>query len=412
VVRTTIEEEITMPTTQELREKAKQKSPFMLQSELPEELETTKLEYERPDGSYGKQTVYVTKGASVEHILFCLKEFMEAARRRNWQGQERFEKYRDTLVGNAKVEWDSARTQVPNLYNLEVFNQQVRVMISQKCGRKSYDNFIKYLQTVKKPMTMEPEQVAMRVQTLSGYMQWLTREGGNAAPTLTELEQRTYFVNLMPDSWIEAFEKANMHVEATTMGNLIEYFKTLQSHEVTRKSATTKTKRSDDDAETSNKRARYSSSRRYGGSGRYYSRSGRSGRGSHRGRSSGRSGRGGRGRDRGTRRPEAQDHCPLHPDGVHTWGDCSQNPRSVNYGMYGQGRGNGGRGGRGGQGNYYVQRDGNANNTNPNVANQNARNNNNANAQPAGRANEQQPAGNNYYLGAPAGVDQMDPFRR
>ena len=93
MVRTTIEEEITMPTTQELREKAKQKSPFMLQSELPEELETTKLEYERPDGSYGKQTVYVTKGASVKHILFCLKEFMEAARQRNWQGQERFEKY-------------------------------------------------------------------------------------------------------------------------------------------------------------------------------------------------------------------------------------------------------------------------------------------------------------------------------
>jgi hypothetical protein len=124
---------------------------------------------------------------------------------------------------------------VPNLYNLEVFNQQVRVMISQKCGWKSYDNFIKYLQMVKKLMMMEPEQVAMRVQTLSGYMQWLTREGGNAAPTLTELEQRTYFVNLMPDSWIESFEKANMHVEVTTMGNLIEYFKTLQSHEVTRK---------------------------------------------------------------------------------------------------------------------------------------------------------------------------------
>ena len=46
-----------------------------------------------------------------------------------------------------------------------------------------------------------------------------------------------------------------------------------------------------------------------------------------------------------------EDVCHKHPHGTHSWSECSLNPASVNYGMFGTGQGSGGgRGGRGGFG--------------------------------------------------------------
>jgi hypothetical protein len=97
-----------------------------------------KVEYTRADGSIGKELLPMHAAESVEHILYCLTEFMEAANEYGWQGQVRFQKYRKTLRGNACTKWDLSVAAGPQNFQLVSFLQNIRYMVvAQMAGPKA-----------------------------------------------------------------------------------------------------------------------------------------------------------------------------------------------------------------------------------------------------------------------------------
>jgi hypothetical protein len=112
-------------TVRDEREKMKRVSPLLIPTELPTEWTREKVEYTRADGTIGKVLLLTHAAESVEHILYCLTEFLEAANEYGWQGQIRFQKYRKTLTGNARTKWDLSVAPGPQNFQIASFFQNI-----------------------------------------------------------------------------------------------------------------------------------------------------------------------------------------------------------------------------------------------------------------------------------------------
>ena len=309
-------------TIREAREQAKRLTPLELISKVKkEDLPEVKVEYIRADGSVGKCTLPSSDYSSVENLLYCLKEFQEAATEYNWNGQVRFNKYRKTLVGDARETWDSAIAAGPANHQLATFNLAIREVIRGIAGLGSYDHLMEYMESAKKPIGMSPSQLAIRLSTLCRSAQYLLQEDGTPGPEITDLKQRRLLLSMCPNSWIEQFMNAGKTAATETIASIIAYMTVQYSMEATTTHPTKKQR-------TEN----YQGSQ--GGYKSYYQ--GRGGRG-YQGRGRGRDyNRGGRGRGRGGRghgrgnnngrgtNPDAM--CPIH--GGHKWRKCIFNPNA------------------------------------------------------------------------------------
>ncbi len=76
------------------------------------------LNYNKPiyaDGRTEKRETPCTDGASIEAILYCLREFLETAKELNFDTtDELFNNFRRILRGAAKDNWDIIIMNIPN----------------------------------------------------------------------------------------------------------------------------------------------------------------------------------------------------------------------------------------------------------------------------------------------------------
>jgi hypothetical protein len=304
-------------TVRDEREKLKRVSPFVLIPSLPTDWPKTKVEYTRADGSIGKHELPTHSAESVEHILYCLTEFNEAAGRFGWQGQERFQKYRDTLVGNARTKWDFAVQAGPQNHQQATFNQNIRYMITQMVGTQAYDNLLEYLKHAKKPTSMDPSTLIDRAQTLFRYAPYLSVDG-NAGDAVPVAQQRRMILSMFPEPWVRNFKNSGQNPSTVNIADILQYMNEQYSSEV---ATGDNRKRNGNSSSTNTKRIR-------GGAGDQDQRRERRG-----GRGGGRGGRGGRGRGRNrngdtwvkTLPPQdPDDPCRIHLS--HKWRKCKFNP--------------------------------------------------------------------------------------
>lgn len=327
-----------------IREEYATLSPFKLMSTLkPSEMAKVKVEYERADETIGKKEMYAARGETVEELCFVFKEFQNAAQSYNWQAETRFIKFREVLEDTARDDWDNAiEDRVNN--NENTFNSCFRTMIKRRSGDNAYDNLINYLQVAKKASDMTPAQVATRIKKISKYVPFLTTVDGNAPQAFTNRTIVKYTLQAMPEPWIASFKRANLRIQNIELDELVEYMTTLHAEEVEQKAKNKRKGPDNTEGERPNKKSRNDYFRNN------VSRNG-PGRGNGRNRNNGR-GNGGRGHGRNAQRgTRPTDKCPEHPHGNHTWGQCSTNPDSPNYGRIPerQGRGNANGRGRGGR---------------------------------------------------------------
>jgi hypothetical protein len=335
----------------EEREKLRRCSPLLITTTFPEEWQMNKIEFTRPDGTIGKQSLPTTQMESTEHILYCLTEFNEAALEYSWQGQARFVKYRQTPRGTARTTWDQVLQLGQQNFQVATFNNAIRRMIGQMTGNLGFANFMQYVEHVKKPLKMTPAILVNRLVTLFSYSQYLTMEDGTAPQPIPDVRQREIIVNAFPDAWVDKFRDANMIPATTPIGTILQYMNIQQSHEPTNDCKGSSTQ--DNNRDISRSRSSYA--------GRGHGRSNDGCRGD---RNGGR-GRDERGHGRGENLPRIQpdDICRLH--GGHKWRKCFYNPHRDDDGNQGRGgRGNGrgrdrdtnyssGRGRASSGGNYY-----------------------------------------------------------
>lgn len=90
------------------RARDKKLTPLSLTTEFPHPWPEVKVKYDLPGGNESTERLPTNQCESVEHLLYCLTEYNNKATERGWNGQARFNKWRDTLRGIACTRWDAS----------------------------------------------------------------------------------------------------------------------------------------------------------------------------------------------------------------------------------------------------------------------------------------------------------------
>ena len=97
-------------------------------------------------------------------------------------------------------------------------------MISNLAGSKhSYDNFLNYLNHVKKPKAMNPSMFITRCLTLFRYVSYLSVEDGTAPALFSELQQRKFIAKILPEAWQQLMEDAGISPANTELARILEF---------------------------------------------------------------------------------------------------------------------------------------------------------------------------------------------
>jgi hypothetical protein len=78
-----------------------------------DDIPTTELLVNYDDSTKKKVKVPTPDLDSLEQVLYCYDEFLEAARKLRLEGDESFELYRDMLRGHAQTTWDVITNALP-----------------------------------------------------------------------------------------------------------------------------------------------------------------------------------------------------------------------------------------------------------------------------------------------------------
>lgn len=346
----------------ERRAQLETRSPLTLLTTIEiDDIPTADLSMNYDDGTKKKVKVPTHDLESVELVLYCFHEFMEAARKLFIDNAEWFEYYRDTLRGHARTAWDLLANEVDmNRRNEVTFRNTFRSYIATIVDETAHRSLMEYLRSTVKPRTMSVMELSRRVQVLCMYAIYLPTETGNPPEAISDDERKTLFFNMMPEDWKTSFTRSNLRISGMNITQMTIYFNGLCALE-TSKDRTGKRRRNDNaNSNTNNYKhrrtggyndsSRRNNGRNGSGANRYNDRNGRENSRGGRGRGNGRGGRG-RGNSSGRGRVQGTDTCPVH--GGHLWRECFLNPHGDDYrprtgnnqgnNNNSQGRGNGSR---------------------------------------------------------------------
>jgi hypothetical protein len=376
----------------ERRAQLESRAPLTLVTTLEiDEIPTAELMITFDDTTFKKVMVPTHDLESLEQVLYCYHEFLEAARKLNLDNAEWFDYYRDTLRGHARIAWDVlANATLPRNRNERTFKATFRLFITTIVDETAYRSLMEYLRTTVKPRNMSVMEVSRRFQVLCMYAEDLPMESGEMPVPLRADEMKSMFYNMMPEEWKDTFTRGNLRMSSMSLSQMAIYFNSLGSMEGPKNQSGKKRKGADNNY-SSNNNSR--NNRQRNNHGRYRGnrndndhgnnrQSGRGGRGNGRGRG-GRGNRNGNGGRNNYQRLHGEDTCPVH--GRHKWRECFLNPHGDDYRPRNGNQGNNnsqnrGNGSRRGDAYHSNNNDGNGSRGNGSNGNNNnqERNNNNS----------------------------------
>jgi hypothetical protein len=119
------------------------------------------------DGSEMKIEVPTHKNMKdVETIFYCMDEFREAARRLEYENDDLYTHYRETLRDDARLAWDLIVKDYLNRTTEEFTDAFRDSLIKEVVDEQAQNNLIAYLRHAVKPKTLTPKMLSQRVHTL------------------------------------------------------------------------------------------------------------------------------------------------------------------------------------------------------------------------------------------------------
>ncbi len=285
-------------------------------------LTTVKLERTLADGTTAKETLPVTRGKSIEEVLYVEEGLMEAATtsfeltRNAGNGRHFFLYFSKVLKDTARTHWTNIVTGITlNQRNWVRFTECIQELYRKFVTRDARDVGFTHLDTIRfEDVKMNVNEFVARSETLHRYYNKLP----GSLPERDDNLKKQKLYEAFHNRWQEDFALNRGNVNANTLDELVEFMKTKEDFK-TANQEEREEKRKRDRSESTQKNKKH--------------------------------------KNLGPDEP-----CPIHK-GHHVWKKCSLNPNSINYknrgGSYGGYNQYGGRGGRsGGRGDFHGGRGG------------------------------------------------------
>lgn len=282
-------------------------APLPLLAQVPDKVERVKLIIPTAGGGVIKREHPMSDGSSIEHHLFCLKEFEEMALQLAFDGDDHFSCYRQTLQEPLRTQWDGQIAGVARtIANWQV---QIQTLLTSFIPPDAYEKYEDYLAVVKKPRKMTPTQLANRLRVLNLYSVRLPSTAG-VPQLMPERKLCTHFFRMMPPQFKSAYKSSGQTLTGATLLALATYFDTLAM------------------MESSGGAKRHGGSNNDGGSHKKQRHNNNNNNNKY---NKNKGGGGNRNNSDNNNNNKGGGKCRVHPNGQHEWKDCARNPKSHNY---------------------------------------------------------------------------------
>ena len=240
----------------EQRAQLESRAPLALVTTLEiDDIPTVELTMNYNDGQKKKVKAPTHDLKSLEQVLFCFQEFLEAARKLHLDGVEWFDYYRDTLHGHERTALDLIATAALEVNrNEEQFWTAYRSFVSTIVDEAAHRLLMDYLQSTVKPWNISVMEVVRRVQILCMYAEDLPTESGQLPVSISDEDKRkTLFYNMIPENWTTTFTRGDSRIATMSIAQMAIYCNGLCALEGGNKNNRKKRKNDDDNNSRSNR---------------------------------------------------------------------------------------------------------------------------------------------------------------
>jgi hypothetical protein len=166
----------------------------------PADFILVKLHQTYQDGRVEKRKVPSTDGGSIEEILYCLKEFQEAAAALNFDtGDELFTNFFRILKSCAKNDWDYIVMNIPNP-TPALFDAAIEQWKQEMILPSARQTMVDYLEAISKPRNMTVEAFVNRIKVMVHYIGDIPFPGADP-PTISQTKMKNIIFWAMPVAW-------------------------------------------------------------------------------------------------------------------------------------------------------------------------------------------------------------------
>jgi hypothetical protein len=153
------------------------------------------------DGRTEKREVPSTDGTSIEEIIYCLKEFLEAAAAFDFDtGYELFTNFRRILGSSAKDDWDYIIQHIPN-HTPVLFYAAIEQWKQEIVLPSAQQTMVDYLKKISKPRNMSVEAFLNRFKAMVRYIKDIPFPGPDPPPTINTTKLKNIIFRAMPVAW-------------------------------------------------------------------------------------------------------------------------------------------------------------------------------------------------------------------
>jgi hypothetical protein len=147
-----------------------------------------------------KPEVPTMDGASIEEIIYCLREFHEASTALEFNtGDELFTNFRHTLQSAAKVDWDIVIKNIPNR-TPSIFYAAIEAWKNELILPSACQTMVDYLETLNKPHNMTVEAFVNCVKVMVRYITNIPFPGPDL-PLISQTKLKNIILRAMPTTW-------------------------------------------------------------------------------------------------------------------------------------------------------------------------------------------------------------------
>ena len=272
------------------------------------ELQEKKLYLEYDDDTTRSAKVYkFDEELGIEALLMIEEQFKQTMREEFEQtegnavvGRNYFRLFEKILMGNSRDQWRQLVSGIAeNRRTVAEFDNVMKQFQLLYCSSQARDKLIQYLQTVRKPVKVNPRAHSSRMQQLALYANRLPGD----LPALTDTQIKVAIFNSFPDSWKRAYSRKSTRIANDNLQDIVAFManeKEIADAEQANRKRDKKTA-SDDDSESGKKKKGKKKSKKNTSEDNNAPATGRNAK------------------------------CRKHPQGNHTWWHCFENPRGPNY---------------------------------------------------------------------------------
>eukprot|EP00957_Ditylum_brightwellii_P052289 3965751-Ditylum_brightwellii.AAC.1 len=185
-------------------------------------MEKVKLIQSYDDGTTRTKKCSVFSGTEgIEGLLYVEERFRSVTKQLTYNdGPSLFNNFEEVLQDTAKDKWENLASQVAEAdRDVPCFNEEIKKFYLSYCDNEAKDTMIDYLDNLKRPTRVTPQQHANCIETMVRYINTFP----GMSPDINSESTKKLIFKQHPESWRETYVRADKNLATDSVADIVQF---------------------------------------------------------------------------------------------------------------------------------------------------------------------------------------------